>query len=374
MTAPRIGVRTIDVPTIDVRTRATVAGLCAGDAISWPAWWHRLAQLPPRRGVRLSEAWQHDRDMAATSLPTPYLQSSPPSLVDPAGPTDDTEWFVVAVRHHLGQRLDGSPAPHGPDVWTELAEQRAADQDSVRARVGTVIALHNLARGSGPPTSGNDNPHYFDDIACVRGVAAGLLRPGAPAAAAELAEQDAIVTHALDGVYGARATAALVSVLVSGGERVPAITAALRELPVDSWCAHVVAECLGAIAAGDRPLGLAARLERDVVDHVYAYANQAPETLGLLLAHLSTAEDGQSLLLGALAHPRHADTLVPLAGAVAGAAFADVPDQGPLPTASGACVRALTQLPLEGVLADIAAHRDRPERDVGRSVGVESPR
>lgn len=359
-------------PGIDVRSRATVAGLCAGDAITWPAWWHRLAQLPPRRGVRLSEAWQHDRDTAATSLPTPYLQSSPPSLIDPAGPTDDAEWFVVAVRHHLGQRLDGSPAPAGLDVWTELAEQRAADQDSVRARVGTVIALDNLARGSRPPASGNDNPHYFDDIACVRGVAAALLRPEAPTEAAELAEQDAVVTHALDGVYGSRATAALVSVLLSGGERAEAIEAALRELSPDSWCAHVVAECIAAVHAGDRPLGLAARLERDVVDHVYAYSNQAPETLGLLLAHLSTAEDGQSLLLGALAHPRHADALVPLAGAVAGAAFADVPDAGPLPVMGGTCVRALAQVPLEAVFADIVARRDLPERRAARTVGAET--
>lgn len=358
-------------PGIDVRTRATVAGLYAGDAITWPAWWHRLAQLPSRRGVRLHEAWQHDRDMAATSLPTPYLQSSPPSLIDPAGPTDDTEWFVVAVRNHLGQRLDGSPATSGRDVWTELAEQRAADQDSVRARVGTVIALGNLARGTGPPASGNDNPHYFDDIACVRGVAAGLLRPGAPADAADLAEQDAVVTHALDGVYGSRATAALVSVLVSGGDRAEAVEAALRELPPDSWCAHVAAECLGAVQAGDRPLGLAARLERDVVDHVYAYSNQAPETLALLLTHLSTSADGQSLLLGALAHPRHADALVPLAGAVAGAAFPDVPDAGPLPVMGGTCVRALTQVPLEAVLADIATHRDLPEAGRATPVGAQ---
>lgn len=340
-------------PTAELRVRATVASLSRADALSWPAWWHRMSELPPRRAVRLSQAWHHGREQLNTSMPTPYLQSSSPDLVDPAGPTDDTEWFVVAVRHLLGQALDGHPAEEAHVVWRELAEQRAKDPTRVRGRVGTVIALTNLHQGTEPPASGNDNPHYFDDIACVRAVAAGLLRPGAPRDAADLAERDAAVTHSLDGLWGARATAALVASLVGGAAPRQAVDAAVAELPVASWCGHVVDECL-AMASGVSPLELAARLERDVVDNVYAYANQAPETLGLVLAHLLVARDEDALMLGALGHPRHADGLVPLAGAVAGAAFGEeVREEGPLPTLRGVAVRGLAGVDLEAVVAEI---------------------
>ncbi len=340
--------------TTGQRTRAAVAGLSSADAITWTSWWHRMSQLPPRRAVRLSQAWHHGRDEVTTSLPTPYLQSSSPALVDAAGPTDDTEWFVVAVRHHLGLLVDGNAATQPYGVWHDLATRRRNHEDDVHARLGTVIALDGLAAGAAPPVTGNDNPHYFDDIACVRAVAAGLLRPGAPEAAAALAGHDASVTHALDGVWAARAVAALVAGLVGGQGRASATAASLRELPPESWCACVVAECLEAVEPGDTPLGLAARLERHVVDHVYAYATQAPETLGLLLAHLGSADSADALLLGALAHPRHGDALVPLAGAVAGAAFGD-PVREDLPDLGGVCVRGLAGVSLASVYDDIVA-------------------
>lgn len=334
------------------RIRATVAGLAAGDAMSWPAWWHRIDQLPPRRAVRLDQAATHARDALTTSVPTPYLQSSAPSLIDPAGPTDDAEWFVVGVRHVLGQRLDGSAATD-TTVWTELADRRAAEPTEVRGRISVASALANLAAGMTPPASGNDNPHYFDDHAMVRAIAAGLLCPGASTAAADLAERDAEVTHALDGVWGARATAALVASLVAGQDVPTATAAAQAELPDGSWIANVVAECLVPTATHTAPLALAADLEREVVDHVYAYANQAPETLGLLLAHLAVAGDGPELLLGALGHPRHADALVPLAAAVAGATFGDVAAGVPTAVLSGTSIRALRGVDLGKVAEEL---------------------
>lgn len=344
----------MNAQTINQFRRATVAGLAAADAITWNSWWHRLGSMPPRRYVRLDEAWQHDRDLHSSSLPTPYLQSTAPAQVGPTSPTDDTEWFVVAVRHHLGQQLDGSPALSSSQVWTELAHLREKDSDAVRPRVGTVIALENMAEGYGSPLSGQHNPHYFDDIACIRGIAAGLLRPGDPEGAADLAEVDAKFTHALDGVYGARGTAALFAVLSAGQGVKAAIDAARDQLPAQSWAAHVVDECLAAVREGDHAMSLAARLEEGVVDHVYAYANQAPETLGLLFAHLSLAETTDSLLLGALAHPRHADGLVPLAGAAAGAVFGGPSIYDEMPVLRGVSVRALAGVALEDVLMDLS--------------------
>ncbi|UNX54829.1 ADP-ribosylglycohydrolase family protein [Georgenia sp. TF02-10] len=353
--------------TTSERTRSALAGMCAGDAAAWSSWWHRLGVLPPRRSVRLGEAVRHSHALGSTSLPTPYLQSTPPDVIDPAGPADDVEWFVVSLRHHLGQRLDGAPAGEEHSVWTELSGQHAREPGTVRARLGTLMALENLAAGMTPPQSGNDNAHYFDDIACVRAVAAAVLRPGDPRGAADLADADARITHALDGVDGARATAALLAVLLGGGDRADAVDVAVRELPPGGWCANVVAECLAVGPAA--PLPLAARLERDVVDHVYAFANQAPETLGLLLAHLAAARTGEELLLGAFAHPRHADALVPLAGTVAGAAFGDPSAGADLPVLTGTSVRALAGLAVEDVLGEIDAAQAGRSADRSAVVG-----
>lgn len=310
-----------------------------------------MANLGPRRAVRLGEAWQHARNAVTTTLPTPYLHASSPELADPAGPTDDAEWFVVAARHLLGQHLDGTPGDEPYAVWRQLADRRNADPDTVRGRIGTVIALDNLVAGKQPPVSGHDNPHYFDDIACVRAVAAGALRPGDPRAAADLAETDAAVTHSLDGVWAARAVAALVAALVGGAEREAAIASARAEIPDGTWCSSVVAECLAVVDTAQTPLALAARLERESVDHVYSYLNQAPESAGLLLAHLSSASTADALLLGALSHPRHADGLVPLVGAVSGAAFGG--PGTPLGVLKGTCVRELAGVSLETVLSAI---------------------
>lgn len=347
----------VDSRTTDARVRDTIAGLSAGDAVTWTSWWHRMANLGPRRAVRLGEASQHARDAVSTTFPTPYLHASSPELADPAGPTDDAEWFVVAVRHLLGQDIDGTPTSEPYAVWRQLAERRSEDADSVRGRIGTVIALDNLAAGVEPPVSGHDNPHYFDDIACVRAVAAGVLRPGDPRAAADLAETDVSVTHALDGVWGARAVAALVSALVGGAERTSAVDAAQAEIPEGTWCANVVAECLARTDGPQTPLGLAARLEREAVDHVYSYMNQAPESLGLLLAHLSVAENADALLLGALAHPRHADGLVPLAGAVSGATFGG--PGAPLGMLGGTCVRGLAGVSLDTIVDAVTEEATR---------------
>lgn len=348
------------------RTRATVAGLALGDGLAWPSWWHRLAVLAPKRAKRLGQATDFARERGATGAPTPYLQSSPPSLVDAAGPTDDAEWFVVAVRHHLGQRLDGTPASgDAPGVWDELAGARSAEPDAVRGRLGTLMGLDNLAAGLAPPASGNDNAHSFDDIACLRAVAAGLLDVGDPVAAALRAADDAVVTHAQDGVWAASGTAALVAVLVAGGTVPDAVEAALAALPAGSWTANVAAEMLAAAVPGVTTLGLAQQLERTVVDHVYAYATTGPETLGLALAHLTVATGPEQLVLAGLVHPRHADSLAPLCAALAGAAYGTgwlPPDAvEPLPVLRGVAVRGLAGLGLEAVLADVLRHQRRPD-------------
>lgn len=305
------------------RVRTTVLGLAAGDGAAWPSTWQRMPLLPRRRTERLGTLWEFGLEHHTTSIAMPYLHATSPEVLDVTGPTDDAEWLVVALRHLTGCALDGAPANAPHQIWSEIATLDARSPESVRARIGTRLALTNLQRGLEPPSTGRFNAHYFDDIGCVRAIAGALLRPGQPDEAADLAESDVAVTHALDGLWCARASAALFAVLVDSGDARSAVDAAQAQLPPDSWSQGVVGDMIAAAEASRSQLDLSARLEHTCVDQIYSYPVLAPETLGLLLAHLSRATSAEDLLLAAFSHPRQADALVPLAGAAAAAAFGD---------------------------------------------------
>ncbi|NEB90150.1 ADP-ribosylglycohydrolase family protein, partial [Streptomyces anulatus] len=69
----------------------------------------------------------------------------------------------------------------------------------LRARISVRAGLGNLAAGLRPPATGHDNPHYFDDAACVRAAVLAVVHPGDPEEAAALAEFDARYTQDGDG-------------------------------------------------------------------------------------------------------------------------------------------------------------------------------
>ena len=86
--------------------------------------------------------------------------------------------------------------PHEAELVTGFSERAAID---------------NFKRGLQPPATGNDNPQHYDDSAAGRAVASGLYYAGEPARAAQLAEADAEITNAEDGIYAARAMAAAIA-------------------------------------------------------------------------------------------------------------------------------------------------------------------
>lgn len=299
------------------KSHRVLAGLVYGDGNSYAALWNRLPLLPYRKYTFYQEAPWLSFDNGHTTQTHPHRHSTPAGTWQINGPTDATEWATITALH----LTDGSIPDGIGNVWLDLANRRAQDKLSVRARLGTAYALKNLSAGLTSPASGNDNPHYFDDQACVRAVIAGLLRPGAPEDAADLAGLDAAYTHALDGVWSARAVAALVAVGLGGGGVARAVDAALAQLPAGSWSANIAADCLARAVTSESQADLADRLENEVLDDIYSYNVSAPETLGALLAHLTIATSPDSLLAGAAAHSRANASLAPLAGAVAAVFF-----------------------------------------------------
>ncbi|MFG3344802.1 ADP-ribosylglycohydrolase family protein [Streptomyces sp. NPDC048018] len=312
-------------------------GLAAGDAAGWPAARHRAARMPEwtRRLTRELDTFAEQN--ATTTLPVPIALNQPPEPLR-LGPSDDAEWAVFTAEALLASAgpLFRTLAPErrlraSVDLaWNSLAGQVAAAADRapevesavlpLRARISVRAGLGNLATGLRPPATGHDNPHYFDDAACVRAAVLALVHPGDPAAAAELAEFDARYTQDGDGVHGARAVAAATAAALGGATPAEAVAAALTQLPPGTEIGRNAQHAVGLARAVGSSFELVPLLEHQIVDHVYSYGIAAAETVPVALA-LTLASHGQvaSAVPAAACLSRVADSAPALAGALTGA-------------------------------------------------------
>ncbi|WP_258534639.1 ADP-ribosylglycohydrolase family protein [Streptomyces sp. PT12] len=326
------------------RVEGLLLGIAAGDAAGWPSGRHRAARMPDwtRRLTRELDTFAELN--ATTTLPVPIALNQPPEPLR-LGPSDDAEWAAFTALSVLSAAGSGdSDLTAGQRVrsalalaWSSLADEVAAAADRadeiesaeipLRARISVRAGLGNLATGLRPPATGHDNPHYFDDAACVRAAVLAVVHPGAPEAAADLAEFDARYTQDGDGVHGARAMAAAVATALDGGPVDACVDAAVDQLPegteIRRNALHAVA--LGRSAAKARPglpgnaFALVPLLEHEIVDHVYSYGIAAAETVPVALA-VATAAAGAvtEAVPSAACLSRVADSAPALAGALTG--------------------------------------------------------
>ncbi|MEU9283905.1 ADP-ribosylglycohydrolase family protein [Streptomyces sp. NPDC048275] len=342
-----------DAAPLDPRPRrieGLLLGLAAGDAAGWPAARHRAARMPEwtRRLTRELDTFAEQN--ATTTLPVPIALNQPPEPLR-LGPSDDAEWAAFAAEAVL-RAGDGSALGDlsrerrmraSIDLsWNAIASEvaaaaeRAPEVESallpLRARISVRAGLGNLATGLRPPATGHDNPHYFDDAACVRACVLAVAHPGDPRLAAELAEFDARYTQDGDGVHGARAMAAALALALAGADVEACADAALAELPESTeigrnarHALRLARESLGdsGNGSGHRSGGtfaLIPLLEHQIVDHVYSYGVAAAETVPVALA-LATAARGRiaEAVPAAACLSRVADSAPALAGALTGA-------------------------------------------------------
>ncbi|PZG82468.1 hypothetical protein C1I97_35240 [Streptomyces sp. NTH33] len=326
------------------RIEGLLLGLAAGDAAGWPAGRHRAARMPEwtRRLTRELDAFAEQN--ATTTLPVPIALNQPPEPLR-LGPSDDAEWAVFAAEALLRAGDDDVLGDLSRErrtraaidlTWNTLAGQVAAAAERapeiesavlpLRARISVRASLGNLATGLRPPATGHDNPHYFDDAACVRACVLAAAHPGDPLRAAALAEFDARYTQDGDGVHGARAMAAALALALTGAEVGHCVTAALAELPEETEIgrnarhALRLAQDIQDVQDTESAFALVPLLEHQIVDHVYSYGVAAAETVPVALA-LATAAGGRiaHALPAAACLSRVADSAPALAGALTGA-------------------------------------------------------
>ncbi|MEU2153625.1 ADP-ribosylglycohydrolase family protein [Streptomyces sp. NPDC019396] len=322
-------------PADDLRSRieGLLLGLAAGDAAGWPAARHRAARMPEwtRRLTRELDTFAEQN--ATTTLPVPIALNQAPEPLR-LGPSDDAEWAAFTAETILaGAGGDGVPARRmrtAVDLaWNSLAGKvaaaaaRAPEVESavlpLRARISVRAGLGNLATGLRPPATGHDNPHYFDDAACVRAAVLAVVHPGDPLAAAELAEFDARYTQDGDGVHGARAMAAAIAAALGGAAVHAAVDAALAQLPEATEIGRNARHAVRLARDTDDAFALVPLLEHQIVDHVYSYGIAAAETVPVALA-LALAARGQvaGAVPAAACLSRVADSAPALAGALTG--------------------------------------------------------
>jgi ADP-ribosylglycohydrolase len=275
---------------------------------------------------------------ATTTLPVPIALNQPPEPLR-LGPSDDAEWAAFAAEAVLRA---GDPGALGDlsrerrmraaiDLsWNAIASEVAAAADRapevesavlpLRARISVRAGLGNLATGLRPPATGHDNPHYFDDAACVRACVLAVAHAGDPQLAAELAEFDARYTQDGDGVHGARAMAAALSLALAGADADTCVAAALAELPESTEIGRNARHALTLARDSRQRLRLVPLLEHQIVDHVYSYGIAAAETVPVALA-LATASHGRiaEAVPAAACLSRVADSAPALVGALTGA-------------------------------------------------------
>ncbi|MGW2614550.1 ADP-ribosylglycohydrolase family protein [Streptomyces sp. NPDC001500] len=320
------------------RVVGLLLGLAAGDAAGWPAARHRAARMPEwtRRLTRELDTFAEHN--ATTTLPVPIALNQPPEPLR-LGPSDDAEWAAFAAEAVLRAGDDTALGDLSRErrtraaidlAWNAIACEVAAAADRapevesavlpLRARISVRAGLGNLAAGLRPPATGHDNPHYFDDAACVRACVLAVAHPGDPRLAAALAEFDARYTQDGDGVHGARAMAAALALALVGADPEECAAAALAELPEHTEIGRNARHALRLARDADSAFALVPLLEHQIVDHVYSYGIAAAETVPVALA-LATASGGRigEAVPAAACLSRVADSAPALAGALTGA-------------------------------------------------------
>ncbi|MEU3507807.1 ADP-ribosylglycohydrolase family protein [Streptomyces longwoodensis] len=207
------------LPLDAIRDLARAAG-------NWPlSGWFTARGVPD--DLLLAHPW--NRRSAATSLA---------ENIDGMPEDDDLDYPLLNLL--LLQR-------HGRSFTTaDVARLWLDELPAGRTFTAERIAYRNLLSGIEPPhTARHRNPFREWIGALIRADVHGWTNPGAPAAAAEQAHRDAVLTHTAGGVYAAMFTAAVVATAATGTHDVHAcLRTGLTVVPPRSRLARAVADAV----------------------------------------------------------------------------------------------------------------------------------
>ncbi|MFW5691627.1 MAG: ADP-ribosylglycohydrolase family protein [Chloroflexota bacterium] len=236
------------------------------------------------------------------------------NLYEGARSTDDTEFAVLTAQTLIDCGGDLT-REHLVASWRKYI----INEGGVAARGGKPLygAVANLERGMLPPLSGLDNVQNDDDGAAMRIAPIGILCAGDPDGAARLAEIEAEISHARDGIWGAQAVAASVAVAMVSNSVDEVLRAGLRQIPADSWLGRAMARAMAICDRADRIEDAWEPLHTDLWTPVHATCAEAlPQAYAIFRL---TGGDFRKGMFWAGNFGRDADTICAVVGALSGA-------------------------------------------------------
>ncbi|GAA2263291.1 hypothetical protein GCM10010145_41750 [Streptomyces ruber] len=172
-------------------------------------------------------------------------------------------WNRRSAAGCLAENIDGMPEDddlnypllnllllqrHGPGFTTDDVARVWLDElPAGRTFTAERVAYRNLLSGITPPrTARHRNPFREWIGALIRADVHGWTNPGDPAAAAEQAHRDAVLTHTANGVYAAMFMAAVIAEAAGGAHDVHhCLGTGLRVVPAGSRLARAVRHAVG---------------------------------------------------------------------------------------------------------------------------------
>jgi ADP-ribosylglycohydrolase len=230
--------------------------------------------------------------------------------------TDDTEFALLTAKVLIecGGNLTSD------DVVKGWMENVATQDEFPRGGASEIEAARNLRMGLKPPYSGKYNSYHISDGAAMRISPIGIICAGDPAKAAAMAEVDASVSHFRDGIWGAQAVAAAVSVAMVDGTIDEIIDAALSVIPQDSWLYYSMKKALEIV---DRAKGEMMNAWMPLHDELWtSYKASVPEAVAEAFGVLKLVnKDFRTGVVAAGNFGRDADTIGAIVGAILGAKY-----------------------------------------------------
>lgn len=235
-------------------------------------------------------------------------------LLEGAKSTDDTEFAVLTAQTLLdcqGQLT----LQHLAASWRKYILK----QGGMGARGGKPLygAVANLERGIMPPLSGHDNVQNDDDGAAMRIAPVGIICAGKPERAAQMAEIEACISHARDGIWGAQAVAASVALAMDGASVDAILSGGIGYIPEDSWLGRTMATAMRICDDQRHIEGAWEGLHNELWTPVHSAAAEAlPQAFAIFRL---TDGDFRQGMFWAANFGRDADTISAIIGTLSGA-------------------------------------------------------
>jgi ADP-ribosylglycohydrolase len=236
-------------------------------------------------------------------------------------PTDDTE-FTLFTAYILIQHWPKITSEIIAKEWLKYLDPDWLDCITYGGCVSPQIAVRNLRDGLMPPMSGEDNEMGDWSAALMRISPYGLIYPGNPSKASELAYIDACVSHHGSAIHAAQALAASISTAMVSSDVNEIIENGLKVIP-ECWIKRKTAKALKIAERYSDPLDA----RKDLVDYLKPasakagsyFAGMSAEVLAISYAlfMLSKGEFKKGVIAG-VNIGRDADTIAATVGSLCG--------------------------------------------------------